>query len=634
MTSRSRKKRRTTVLTPSQAILSNQPSCSVVSTVLRRIVHGGDRRASLVAALLLGSSVSLAQQPIMRPVPRTAEVQRSAAITPSQRPVQANLKWRRSPNVAPVTSVAPVTTVTPPNQVFEEPSLRVAQSLQVAQSQPELRSVRQPMTHAQMHDPSLAPSPDQTITPAAYLGRPERPGSLLDNSMPGASSIAAAPQGQARPSDYFTDPFGDDIQSNQSTQSLSAPRTGTPAQTQPLEQTPAMMPQGGELSMPNDLREKAQSALELPGNQFEPPADLDMGDGLFDPPELQPVEEPPRMKLKTPDDGPQLRDLLRDNTPQESDDLDAESDDSLDALPAPKGEAKKREPRSQSDRSGDSADDTFDNPFKRRSDANKDDISDALDVADRARLNSDDFDEDGDLDKDREELTKSKGLSCTDFRDQIRKRTIDQVSLDISAPYRPDEIDEERYEKLKAKFDEAQAIRQWRNIEGMPLASGRLRDLAYEKAVIETEYGSLETLPINGLSEADLAYINENWGLPQECLLEQVAYVPRSWTPATMTWKASNLCHNPLYFEDVNLERYGHTHGPVLEPIVQTAHFFGNIAVLPYKMGVHGPTECQYSLGYYRPGNCAPWIKPPVPLSLRGAYSQAAVMTGMFWLIP
>ena len=63
-------------------------------------------------------------------------------------------------------------------------------------------------------------------------------------------------------------------------------------------------------------------------------------------------------------------------------------------------------------------------------------------------------------------------------------------------------------------------------------------------------------------------------------------------------------------------------------------HFFANIAVLPYKMGVHCPSECEYALGYYRPGNCAPWIKPPVPISARGAIAQAATMTGMFWLIP
>jgi hypothetical protein len=117
-------------------------------------------------------------------------------------------------------------------------------------------------------------------------------------------------------------------------------------------------------------------------------------------------------------------------------------------------------------------------------------------------------------------------------------------------------------------------------------------------------------------------------------LIEQVDFTPRNWACTTMTWKASNLCHTPLYFEDVNLERYGHTHGPFAEPFVQTAHFFGGILVLPYKMGVHTPGECQYALGYYRPGNCAPWITPAVPLSARGAIAQAATMTGLFWLIP
>ncbi len=225
-------------------------------------------------------------------------------------------------------------------------------------------------------------------------------------------------------------------------------------------------------------------------------------------------------------------------------------------------------------------------------------------------------------------------FSCEDFRKRIASQTIDQVSLDISPPYRPDEMDEKRYQSLKEAFDEKQAIRTWHDRNGNAIVTGRLNDLAYEKAVIETNDGSKDALPINKLSEGDIAYIADNWGLPKECLIEQVAYTPRQWTPSTMTWKASNLCHHPLYFEDVNLERYGHTRGPILEPVVQSAHFFANIAVLPYKMGVHCPSECQYALGYYRPGNCSPWIKPPVPISARGAIAQAATMTGMFWLIP
>ena len=153
-------------------------------------------------------------------------------------------------------------------------------------------------------------------------------------------------------------------------------------------------------------------------------------------------------------------------------------------------------------------------------------------------------------------------------------------------------------------------------------------------AVIQSEDGKITRLPLSRMSDPDLAYISESWGLPTECQLEQVAYTPREWTKMKMTWKASNLCHNPLYFQDINLERYGHTHGPFLEPVIQSAHFFGGIMVLPYKMGVHTPCECIYPLGYYRPGNCAPWITQPIPLSTRGALSQAATMTGLFWLIP
>jgi hypothetical protein len=313
------------------------------------------------------------------------------------------------------------------------------------------------------------------------------------------------------------------------------------------------------------------------------------------------------LKNRQPDDG------LRRSKEQDAEEL----------LPAPN-----REP--SDDRS---QDDQFDDPFQRLRDR-------AADEADRDRLESERSMDDDDRDEgvgrfeDDERYRTTETFSCSEFRQRIAEQTIDKVSLDISPPYRPDEFDMKRYERLKADFDEKQVIRQWRSVDGRELASGRLRDLAYEKAVIETEQGAMEELQINRLSEADIAYITENWGLPRECLIEQVAYTPRTWCATTMTWKASNLCHTPLYFEDVNLERYGHTHGPVLEPVVQSAHFFASIAVLPYKMGVHCPHECQYPLGYYRPGNCAPWITPAVPLSARGAIAQAATMTGLFWLIP
>src|SRR5262249_35980113 len=56
-------------------------------------------------------------------------------------------------------------------------------------------------------------------------------------------------------------------------------------------------------------------------------------------------------------------------------------------------------------------------------------------------------------------------------------------------------------------------------------------------------------------------------------------------------WQASAFCHGPLYFEEVNLERYGYSFG-VLQPAVSGAHFFGTLPLLPYKMAVDRPGTC------------------------------------------
>lgn len=121
---------------------------------------------------------------------------------------------------------------------------------------------------------------------------------------------------------------------------------------------------------------------------------------------------------------------------------------------------------------------------------------------------------------------------------------------------------------------------------------------------------------------------------PRECGLGDKTFEPRVWAPTTFTWKASGLCHKPLYFEDVHLERYGHSWGPYLQPIISGGHFFLTVPVLPYKMGLYPPGECMYTLGYYRPGNCAPYMLDPLPLSVRAALFEGAAWTGMVYAIP
>lgn len=121
---------------------------------------------------------------------------------------------------------------------------------------------------------------------------------------------------------------------------------------------------------------------------------------------------------------------------------------------------------------------------------------------------------------------------------------------------------------------------------------------------------------------------------PFECSLGDQSFQPRQWSETVYLWKASGLCHKPLYFEQVQLERYGHSWGPHLQPLVSGAHFFMTLPVLPYKMGIRTPNECVYTLGYYRPGSCAPYMIDPVPFTWRAAFFEAGAWTAGALVIP
>ena len=181
--------------------------------------------------------------------------------------------------------------------------------------------------------------------------------------------------------------------------------------------------------------------------------------------------------------------------------------------------------------------------------------------------------------------------------------------------------------------------RPWYGPKKNLLASGRLVGFKNSGIQVETEKGVLD-IPFRDLGSDELAYLNASWKLPNECQLGGEKFVDmelasyRHWHCTTFMWKASALCHKPLYFEDVNLERYGHSRGPIMQPLASTAHFFGNVCLLPYNMGMDPPGECQYALGYYRPGSCAPWHVLAFPISPRGALAEAGVITGIGFMIP
>lgn len=149
---------------------------------------------------------------------------------------------------------------------------------------------------------------------------------------------------------------------------------------------------------------------------------------------------------------------------------------------------------------------------------------------------------------------------------------------------------------------------------------------------------SLEELKASRLSDIDLNIAVEGIegeAVPFTCSLDDGSILaPRMWCEVTYMWKASGLCHKPLYFEDVHLERYGHSWGPYVQPLVSGAHFFGRLPVLPYMMGLKMPNECVYTLGHYRPGDCAPYLIDPVPFTWRAALMQAGGTMGVVGILP
>lgn len=126
--------------------------------------------------------------------------------------------------------------------------------------------------------------------------------------------------------------------------------------------------------------------------------------------------------------------------------------------------------------------------------------------------------------------------------------------------------------------------------------------------------------------------------LPSSCPIDEegLGTFERNFQCRTVHWKASALYAKGgvTYFEDRNLERYGHSLSPALQPLISGGKFFLTIPVLPYKMGLTMPDECVYDLGYYRPGSCAPFQLDPVPISARGALMEAGAVLGGVILFP
>ena len=121
---------------------------------------------------------------------------------------------------------------------------------------------------------------------------------------------------------------------------------------------------------------------------------------------------------------------------------------------------------------------------------------------------------------------------------------------------------------------------------------------------------------------------------PELVALPDVSLAGRHFVDTHVLWEPANLFHNPLYFEDHALERYGHTHHELLQPIVSIGKFGVQFIGLPYQMALNPAWECQSTLGWHRPGECVPYRYHLPPWNTKAALTAAGTYTGLIFLFP
>ncbi len=111
------------------------------------------------------------------------------------------------------------------------------------------------------------------------------------------------------------------------------------------------------------------------------------------------------------------------------------------------------------------------------------------------------------------------------------------------------------------------------------------------------------------------------------------AQVARGTTQLTYMWQATSFYHQPLYFEETNLERYGRDHC-CWQPLLSAAHFFVTIPAIPYLMTAEPYHEHIYTAGHYRPGS--PYVTEQFlpPWSTLAGVTEAGVAVGLVLAIP
>lgn len=111
-------------------------------------------------------------------------------------------------------------------------------------------------------------------------------------------------------------------------------------------------------------------------------------------------------------------------------------------------------------------------------------------------------------------------------------------------------------------------------------------------------------------------------------------YIPRTFERYDYHFAATDVYSNPLYFEDPQLERYGHTLPPLIQPIASVARFGGQLVLFPYQVAMKPFAAKIYPLGWYGPGEYTPYRLYQLPLNAKAAAAEVGTILGVGYATP
>ncbi len=163
---------------------------------------------------------------------------------------------------------------------------------------------------------------------------------------------------------------------------------------------------------------------------------------------------------------------------------------------------------------------------------------------------------------------------------------------------------------------------------------GRDRTVGREEGVFQLPELRAPTIDLSQIGNSRLPDALANPEPKPTEVLSEGPDRPGDWSMSSYLWHAPNTFSHPLYFEDVMLERHGHERCWQLQPLVSGARFFATVPMLPYLATVQPPCECNYTLGYFRPGTCAPALCQRPPYQRNAVLVEAAAIAGGMIAIP